>query len=1129
MMVTFVSQCEKKALARTRRVLDAFADRIGDNTWQTVITQEGLLAVKKLLRKTASKNTAVSCHWIRSRSRSELVWVVGNRNKFNVQGIVPVNLTDSDIEQFQDKMQWQILPVIQYAASISGLFHDFGKVNKLFQKKIDPNDKDSSVFEPYRHEWVSLRLFQAFVGDNKTDAEWLDELADVNTENVAACFRDGPDGGVGEKNNPFLNLPSFARVVAWIILSHHRLPLSPSWQDSVNPAKFSENKSWLKTDFDAIWNSYRCKDKDQTERIEDNWHFDEKSLPYFSSHWRARACTTASEARHSLSLWLNDNKKDWLHDHLFVSHLARLSMMLADHHYSSRPRVTQKWRNPNYKVYANSDRFTKQLKQQLDEHLIGVSYNAERIVRKLPKLKETLEKLGDNKFLSEPVSKGYEKDFGWQDAAVAIVKKCAAETREKGFFGINMASTGKGKTLANAKIMYALGKNTGGVRFSVALGLRTLTLQTGREFRRELKLHEEQMALLVGDTAVKQLFESGQNQQQDKTDIEDTGSESGQEYLPDELKVDYSGTISKHALSEWTKEEKFKRTDKMLCAPVLVSTIDHLIPATEGVRGGKQIAPMLRLLTSDLVLDEPDDFGLEDLPALCRLVHWAGMLGSRVLLSTATMPPALAYALFQAYKAGWAQYAKANLTDWNGEICCAWFDEFKRNARTMNVSQFKNSDAKGLAAKSLFINAHKSFVSDRLAELSKNAIAKRQGEIIYPDATLTPTHAIAQLCHKKIVELHHQHHVQREDGKTVSIGLIRMANINPLVSVARQMLQMDALENTRIHYCVYHSRYPLALRSFIEKHLDTVLSRKKEDEFWQNDEITRSLAKYPDSDHHIFVVLASPVAEVGRDHDYDWAIVEPSSMRSIIQLAGRILRHRELENPLMAPNILILSKNTKALKNEQICFNRPGFEGRDLRLIPHELTDTKQFSQIDASPRIEEPDLNGIEVSEKGKYLYTKYATLNELEHAALKSQLFTGNKRARLWWTEQPHWCGEIQKQQRFRDSKKDEPYYLYVDDEYKASYWRWLNENVRPLKEPTTALGIELKQLANVEKGRNSSFWFDTSPLVVYAQLVEDFDIDLPEVSRRYGEVRVIEYEGNDMPYFWHESLGLFQEVKG
>lgn len=49
MIVTFISQCEKKAIPRTRRVLDAFADRIGDNTWETVITEDGLVAVKNLL------------------------------------------------------------------------------------------------------------------------------------------------------------------------------------------------------------------------------------------------------------------------------------------------------------------------------------------------------------------------------------------------------------------------------------------------------------------------------------------------------------------------------------------------------------------------------------------------------------------------------------------------------------------------------------------------------------------------------------------------------------------------------------------------------------------------------------------------------------------------------------------------------------------------------------------------------------------------------------------------------------------------------------------------------------------------------------------------------------------------
>lgn len=92
---------------------------------------------------------------------------------------------------------------------------------------------------------------------------------------------------------------------------------------------------------------------------------------------------------------------------------------------------------------------------------------------------------------------------------------------------------------------------------------------------------------------------------------------------------------------------------------MLVATIDHLMPATEGVRGGKQIAPMLRLLTSDLVLDEPDDFEIEDQHALCRLVNWAGMLGGRVLLSSATLPPAFVQVLFSAYCTGRQAYQQA--------------------------------------------------------------------------------------------------------------------------------------------------------------------------------------------------------------------------------------------------------------------------------------------------------------------------------------------------------------------------------------------------------------------------------------------------------------------------------------
>ncbi|MCK9506094.1 MAG: hypothetical protein M0Q95_18175 [Porticoccaceae bacterium] len=169
MMVTFVSQCEKKALNRTRRVLDAFADRIGDNTWQTVITQEGLLAVKKLLRKTATKNTAVSCHWIRSRARTELVWVVGNRSRFDLEGRVPVNMTGRAMPLSDEGSDWHTKEQIKLFAQMAALLHDLGKASVAFQQRLRGKRREKNL---YRHEWVSLRLFLAFVGKD-TDQGWL--------------------------------------------------------------------------------------------------------------------------------------------------------------------------------------------------------------------------------------------------------------------------------------------------------------------------------------------------------------------------------------------------------------------------------------------------------------------------------------------------------------------------------------------------------------------------------------------------------------------------------------------------------------------------------------------------------------------------------------------------------------------------------------------------------------------------------------------------------------------------------------------------------------------------------------------------------------------------------------------
>ena len=57
-------------------------------------------------------------------------------------------------------------------------------------------------------------------------------------------------------------------------------------------------------------------------------------------------------------------------------------------------------------------------------------------------------------------------------------------------------------------------------------------------------------------------------------------------------------------------------------------------------------------MSSDLVIDEVDDFTGRDLIAIGRLIQLAGMLGRKVMISSATIPPDLAEGYFNAYRAG---------------------------------------------------------------------------------------------------------------------------------------------------------------------------------------------------------------------------------------------------------------------------------------------------------------------------------------------------------------------------------------------------------------------------------------------------------------------------------------------
>ncbi|HQB40044.1 MAG TPA: HD domain-containing protein, partial [Deltaproteobacteria bacterium] len=440
MNVMLVSQCSKNALEETRRILDQFAERKGDRTWQTAITQQGLSTLRKMLRKTAKRNTAVACHWIKSGNKTELLWIVGKLSEFNEQGTVPTNTTKQDVLRSQHENQWNTGEAIALLSALAGLLHDWGKANRLFQNKLIGKWKS---FEPYRHEWVSLRLFQAFVG-NQSDQEWLTELASITADGenkiIGCLFKDDEI----RFENPFEKLPPLARVIAWLMVSHHRLPVHV-YGNNAPAIEFIDQ--WLDKSIGPEWNSQRMQPYEwQKEDIENNWNFS-NGLPISSKTWRRKAKEIAQRALKSKCIF----DQNWLVQR-FTLHLARLSLMLADHHYSSLP-AAGKWQDAAYDVYANTDPKSKHRKQRLDEHNIGVSHNAYLLATSLPKILKTLPSITNHKDFKRH---SQNEKYRWQDKSYELACGIREISRECGFFGVNMASTGCGKTFANARVMYGL-------------------------------------------------------------------------------------------------------------------------------------------------------------------------------------------------------------------------------------------------------------------------------------------------------------------------------------------------------------------------------------------------------------------------------------------------------------------------------------------------------------------------------------------------------------------------------------------------------------------------------------------------------------------------------------------------
>lgn len=586
-----------------------------------------------------------------------------------------------------------------------------------------------------------------------------------------------------------------------------------------------------------------------------------------------------------------------------VATIARAGLIFADHVVSARSRPGAA------PLYANTHQ--GRLNQGLDWHLGEVAHTAGEAAFRIA----TLRLPGLSEEAIEAISMPAEDNgpFSWQNRAADALTAFRGGSA-KPLLVFNMASTGCGKTRMNARAACCV--NRGEARFAVALNLRTLTLQTSDAYREQLGIGNDELACIIGDKVTLALHESR------RMDEEDTDGNTPE--------PEFGASSVEFAIPEWMEPfaEKKPYFRAVVGAPVLVSTVDFLIAAGMPHRQGHHVAALLRFADSDLVLDEVDGYDPNPLVAILRLVQLAALFGRNVICSTATLAEPVATAIHSAYRSGAALRAALE-----GSPPCFGIAFIDDHTRPKVVEAGQQTD---------FLSLYREHVA-----CMRPAFGRGRERIPYLQTLAERSVPAWQAAVLSAVQRLHYSHAWAPVGSRarVSFGLVRVANIRPAIETARFLA--GAMPHARV--ACYHSGDWVIQRFLKEKTLDHLLTRKH-----GNGAIARYLeenhgAAIAEGGDRPFIVVATPVEEIGRDHDFDWAVIEPSSTRSIVQTAGRVNRHRRVR--IHEANVAILQFNYRYAQGNTTVFCRPGFESEDSPYPVHdlrELLDWDRLANLDA-------------------------------------------------------------------------------------------------------------------------------------------------------------------------------------
>lgn len=923
MLVIISSECSDDARDRSQKILDDFLERKGRRTWAGRITQQGLDRVHKALAKSASRSTSICCHRVVGTRGLKVEWFVGNRKRFDSRGNCVVRESER-IHYGQERDSSPFERLSTAAVNLAALFHDLGKYTEWFQAKLRGSQP---VSDAVRHELVSAAIIAAMCGTFASESDFLEALAD--SSQTADIIRDGyaeaflrPEFhlfgstaptrflhlkaaivGTKSKEYPLLKLlketsPKIS-IVQSLVLSHHRLPggrinrsdkLSMTVESLVNRTHVNaiDEKAALEVCQSELESIFRI-----PVSLKPIWE---------DAVWIA---AVAEAARALLSASVTNYHADLRASAIY----ARTALILGDHKASAigNTRFPADGVVPDASLpYANTNGMTRALAEALPPHLLRVHRETDRATQVIFSMSDEFPGLSRDEIpdgISQPRADKASR-FRWQvDAGRAVRKTMSSLPAEAGFFGIVNAGTGAGKTRAAPIIMSAANANAErDLRLNMCTGLRSLTLQAGVEYRRDMNFGNEDVSVVIGDKLSMEMFEETQKAETSRPRSCDLGTEAGPLDEPITVQLDMSfPTRPLPVLAmRLAGREMSDPNVSMLAAPILVSTIDTLMGAADATRGN-HVLKTLRVATADTVIDEIDNFGNEDIVAISRLVFLSAAFGRKVLISSATVTPEIARSLHAAYQAGWKVFEHTRGR--HIPFAVGWFS---------NTARPVCSVLDGIAS---FTDTHRSFTDDMVAELLKQS--PRRKLRVSDMSAVKDSNSFFRHVNKEILTEHSNNHIIDDvTGRRVSIGVVRWSNVAPSMMHACSLLEDGLGDDVDVFVIPYNGTLLPVVRHELEKVINSMLRRKLEggrDPILRNEHVRRVLDGSTKKDV-VIVVVTTSMEEVGRDHDFDWCVVEPGSARGVVQMVGRVLRHREIA--IKSTNVCVLQRCFRDMRNE---------------------------------------------------------------------------------------------------------------------------------------------------------------------------------------------------------------------